>query len=50
MLKLSLILDVNKLLWHIIPEDAIKAIRGMLPQLCTPVVINRVAEPAAGAI
>lgn len=42
-LKLSLILDVNKLLWHIIPEDAIKAIRATLLQLCTPVVIKRVA-------
>lgn len=47
--KSSFIPDVNKLLWHIIPEDAIKAIRGTRPQLCTPSVINSVAEPAAGS-
>lgn len=47
--KSSFIPDVNKLVWHIIPEDAIKAIRGTRPQLCTPWVINSVAEPAAGS-
>lgn len=34
-LKLSWILGVSILPWHIIPEDAAGAIREMLVQLCT---------------